>query len=358
MRASAEGKAVRVLKMSPHDSGQHAYEISERGVCYFQAGRYVEAGQDYRKAVDLAGNEDPNRFIYLFNFANVLQLMWRFDEAAPLYEQILGSNAPSPPKGSVQVELNRLSLARQQKAINANDGRLYATATQLIPMYPRMNRPVNLAWVEESRKSMAWITRIQDEHNTPKDNRLSSFSGWEAIGHVIGGEHWIFIKTGRWARASDEQLRGLVSHELVHAEMKDTLPPEAFLEGKAAENLIHDERLTDRISIYKGFGEELLASREIMEPWKSRHQSGLMSSGEIRHILGSMDEMTRRAEFQSWLARSLAEKLGGDNRLVQEEFFRAKRLWEPVAKSRRVPARAKQELETAIRHSEGVSRRT
>ena len=343
--------------MSPHDSRQCAYEINERGVCYFQAGRYVEAGQDYRKAVDLAGNEDTNRFIYLFNFANVLQLMWRFDEAAPLYEQILGFNAPSPSKGSVQIELNKLFLARQQKAINANDGRLYAIATQLIPMYPRMNRSVSLAWVEESRESMAWITRIQDEHNTPKDNRLSSLSGWEAIGHRIGGEHWIFIKTRPWAGASDEQLRGLVSHELVHEEMKDTLPPEAFLEGNAAENLIHDERLTDRIAIYKGFGEELMASRKVMESWGSRHRLGLMSSSDIRHILGSMDEMARKAEFQSWLAGSLAQKLGRDNRLVQEEFRRAIPLWEPVAKSRKAPARAKQEQETAIRHSEGVSKR-
>ena len=344
--------------MSSHDSRQHAYEINERGACHFQAGHYVDAGQDYRKAVDLAGNEDPNRFIYLFNFANVLQLMWRFDEAAPLYEQILESDAPSPPKDSVQVELNKLSLARQQKAINANDGRLYTIATQLIPMYPRMNRPVNLAWVEESRESMAWITRMQDEHNTPKDNRLSSFSGWEAIGHCIGGEHWVFIKTRRWAGASDEQLRGLVSHELVHEEMKDTLPPEAFLEGNAAENLIHDERLTDRIAIYKGFGEELMASRKVMESWGTRHRLGLMSSGDIRHILGSMDEMARKAEFQSWLAGSLAQKLGGDNRLVQEEFHRAIPLWKPVAKSRQAPARAKQELETAICHSEGVSRRS
>ena len=199
-----------MLKMFPHDSRKHAYEISERGVFYFQAGRYVEAGQDYQKAVDLAGNEDPNRFIYLFNFANTLQRMWRFDEAAPLYKKILGSNAPSPSKGSVQVELSKLSLARQQKTINAKDGRLYTVATQLISMYPRMNRPVNLAWVEESRESMAWITRIQDEHNAPKDKRLSSFSGWEAIGHVIGGKHWIFIKLGRWAKASHEQLRGSV----------------------------------------------------------------------------------------------------------------------------------------------------
>ena len=240
--------------MSRHGLRQYAYEINERGACYFQAGRYVDAEQDYRIAVDVAGNEDPNRFIYLFNLANVLQQMWRFDEAAVLYEQILESDALAPLKHSVRLELDKLSGSRQKKGISANDDRLYAIGTRLIPRYSRMNRRVNLAFVDESRESMAWIKRIQDEHNTPKNKQIGSFSGWEAIGHVIGGEHWIFIKTRRWVGASNEHLSGLVSHELVHAEMKDTLPPEAFLEGKAAENLIHDERLMDRIAIFKGFG--------------------------------------------------------------------------------------------------------
>ena len=290
---------IRMLKMSPPDSRQYAYEINERGACYFRAGRYVEAGHDYRIAAQVADSEDPNRFVYLFNFANLLQLMWRFDEAVRLYQRILDSDAPSVTNHSVHLEMEKLSVSRQRKGLYAHNKRLFAITARLIPMYPRMNRRVNIAWVEENRESMAWITRIQDENNTPKDNRVSSFSGWEAIGHRIGGEHWIFIKTGRWAGASDEELNGLVSHELVDAEMKDTLPPEVFLEGKSAENLLHDERLTDRIVIYKGFGEELMASRKLMESSGGRHQAGLMSSGDIRRILSSMEEVIRKAEFQS-----------------------------------------------------------
>ena len=341
--------------MSHIDSRQYAYEMNERGACHFRAGRYVEAGRDYRTAARAVGKEDPNRLTYLFNCANSLQLMWRFDEAESLYRQILESDNPSELGQSVESEIGKLSVTRQQKGLYATDKRLFEITAWLIPLYPRMNRRITIAWVNESRESMAWITRIQDEHGTPKDNRVTSLSGWEAIGHIIGEGHWIFVKTRRWVPASDKELSGLVSHEMVHEEMKDTLPPEFFLEGKAAENLVHDERLTDRIAIYKGLGEELMASRQLMESGGASHHSGVMSPKDIRRVLISKEETLKKAEFQSWLARSLAEKLGDDNLLVREEFRGAIPLWELVVKHRTSPAHARDELEIAIRHSNGVS---
>ncbi len=343
--------------MGSHDNREQAYYTNERGACYFQARHYVEAEKDYRKAIDLAGDEDPNSFIFRFNLANVLLLMWRFDEAAPMYEHILESDAPLPLRNSVRLELRNLSYARQRRGINANDQRLYRIAAQLIPMYPRMSRPVCLAWVDESSESMAWITRIQDECDTPKNNRVISFSGWEAIGHVIGGQHWIFIKTNRWSGASDLALSGLLSHELVHEELKDAWE-EAFMEGNAAEGHVHDERSVDQIAIDKGFGQELMASRRIMESGESEHRLGLMSSKEIWGILNSTQKIAMKAEFQSGVADSLAQKLGGDDRLVQEEYRKAIPLWQSVAKTEKAPSYAKQKLEEAIIRSGGELGRT
>ena len=343
--------------MTSYDSNRLALEVNERGSSYFQATRYSEAKEDYRRATELVGKENSHRFVYMLNLANACQMTWQYDEAESIYNHLLSIDIPDSIKVSVGDEIEKLAARRSRGVpeIRSNNERLLVIASMMVAQYSKIQRSVNFVWLDESEESLELINKIQNDHNTPESGKVKSFSGWTALGHIIGNEHWIFVKSNHWEKATDSQLRGLLSHELAHEELKDTPVTYAINPRQSAVAFICNERATDLIAISKGFGRDLLASRQYMESTRGsfEHQLALMSPQEISAIIESLAYKIAEANFQSKFAASLGQKLGKNSLVVHEEFHKAVTLWQLVLDIDPLHSFALQELHIANLWLEG-----
>ena len=104
---------------------------------------------------------------------------------------------------------------------------------------------------------------VYDSHNIPKYARLPMFGGWLGITHNIDGRYWILIDGNYWRDATDSQLRGVLGHELAHAEAMDIEGTGFGLINGDDSDLafICNERVTDLLTISKGLGPDLMAAR-------------------------------------------------------------------------------------------------
>ena len=314
-------------------SPRRAFEHNQRGAAYFNVGLYAEASEDFRKAVTFAGSADPNLFVYVISLANASQIMWLHDESETLYNAVADDkDAPANLAASAQDELRKLAVRRQQGIPQLRgDERLLRIAAQLIYKYPNMRRAVNLYFVGESAESLNRIIEIQEAAGIAPSNQVRTLAGWTAVGHIIGDEHWIFVKDA-WMDASDSAVKGLLSHEFAHEELKDTQSPYVVHPDQSHLGLVCNERATDLLAIAKGFGGDLLESRRYMEEsmHSLEHESALMNPQEIRFLLDSPAARRAEASFQMRFAAGLGQELGRDSAVVQEEFRKAVPLWERV----------------------------
>ena len=331
-----------------------AFEHNERGSAYFGAQLYLEASVDFLKALAHADESDPNRFAYLMGIANVQQMTWQYDEAETLYNATANdADAPENMVAFAQDELRKLAARRRQGAphLRSDDARLMRIALQLIYKYPDMRRAVNLRFVGEDDDSLNRIIGIQEAAGMQPSDQIRTLAGWTAIGHIIGGEHWIFVKDA-WKDASDSALKGLLSHEFAHEELKDTQATYVVHPNQSHLGFICNERATDLLAIAKGFGGDLLESRRHMamkddSMYSLGHQAALMSPQEIRLLLDSPAARLAEASFQMRFAAGLGQGLDRYSPVVREEFRKAVPLWQRVIESNPQYAHGHRELAVA-----------
>ena len=299
--------------MLSHITRWLAHGFFQNGNDHFAAGRYEDARKDYERAVEYSDKEDPEWYRYRRALAVVFHTVGQYDKATAIYDEIINSNASdwiiasarkgraglSGARSSVAVragsnkDRKRLSDRRSESVVKvqSNSDRLSTITTGMIAHYPMIKRPLNVIWAGESHEWVDYLKRLQDHHNVPESTRVSLSNRWVGVQHVIGDEHWIFLGSSYWAHATDSQLAGVLSHELAHAEIRDTAYNGHYFIDTRQSDVAHrsNERITDLLAISKGFGPVLLDSRQYMESVGGpfRHHTDYMSPSEIAAFLGA-----------------------------------------------------------------------
>ena len=202
------------------------YNLHLQGTRCFEAGYYGEAERYYRWALELDEDRYEHLNVLKFDLATAWQMTGRFKDAARFYYQEIVASGEYA--GLAREELTKLQERQRQWSAPANaqpltsdDQRFLDIAAPMLSGYPALVRPLHIAWVDESGQSLRWIQEIQKNFGLAHENCLQTLAGWEALGLIIGYWHMIMVKSD-WQKAKDSALRGLLSHELAHAEMKDT----------------------------------------------------------------------------------------------------------------------------------------
>lgn len=177
---------------------------------------------------------------------------------------------------------------RSPVSIESNSYRLLVIATRMIAKFPGINKPVNLIWAGDSEEWADYIKRYQDYHHRSESNRASLSGNWIGLMCDLGDEYWILIRGDYMAYANDSQVRGLLSHELAHAEIASIASSGLINRERSYSAYRWNERLTDLFAISKGFGPDLLNSRaysESMTGGRFPDTSMYMSSSVIAMFL-------------------------------------------------------------------------
>ena len=245
-----------------------AYDHHMRGKRYFKSESYAEARLCYEYALAVSDGYNNIESLKLD-----LALAWRMtghpDEAAGMYRDVASSGGKYA--DLAQERLTHLEQYRHQQPaapdaapLTADDQRFIDIATPMLPDYPALARPVYITWVDESSQSLRWVQRFQQERGVAQEKCLQSLDGWAALCITWGHTHLILVKTD-WKKAKDPALRGLLSHELTHAELKDTPIGRVVDPTQSRLHFICNERVTDLIAMSKGYGQDLLESRNFTE---------------------------------------------------------------------------------------------
>ena len=270
---------------------QNASALHTQGKKYFLAGFYPEAELYCRAAIESALYKNEDATILILDLANACQMVRRFDEASAIYQQFV--NDPGHIGVFARSELAKLQECKRQwvipvdaQSLTSDDERFLKIASPMLSRYPALVRPVHITWVEDSKKSLLRLQEIQKDQGDPQESWLKSLSGWEALGYIIGSSHWILVKSD-WRKASDSELRGLLSHELAHEELKDTFGDQFIDPNQSQLGFICNERVTDLLAISKGYGTDLLESRKFQERIRGSldRSSALTTPKELARLL-------------------------------------------------------------------------
>lgn len=145
--------------------------------------------------------------------------------------------------------------------VTADNERLTELTNSMIRNYLGIRGHLHVWWVNEDPMSLQRIVAI--------DLGIDHIPPIAVSNCTQNKEHFILLNEKYWSQAEDRELTGVLAHELAHEEWKalgyaSIMPPP--IEGLP---LICNERITDLIAIYKGYGPELLASRLYMEREKA-----------------------------------------------------------------------------------------
>jgi tetratricopeptide (TPR) repeat protein len=197
--------------------------------------------------------------------------------------------------------------------------------------YPFLRKPVNLWWVDNDAASLERIAAMESKFDVEPHIRVTRIA-WAALSHLPRGmEHFIFIVRNEWDKANDEELRGLLAHELSHEEWKEGGHTSAIPSpDSSAIAFMCNERITDLVAISKGYGEALLASRRYKDATKeSLDYTPIMSLIEIEKIITSEPFLRQSALWQMTFAYELAQKIG-KSPLATEEWRKGAEMWKKV----------------------------
>jgi tetratricopeptide (TPR) repeat protein len=169
--------------------------------------------------------------------------------------------------------------------IKADDERLAKIAGAMCPKFSDIRTPLNLWWAEREEPD-SYVPRLKEFEKSLGGSTPPLFGGWNAHGRFPGNrEHVIVLAAEVWKSASDDELVGLLAHELAHEEAKEhgygNVIPDHGL-GPLA--FVCNERMTDLMAISKGFGHQLKLSRLRLEKIDGLDPA-LMSAEEIDYVL-------------------------------------------------------------------------
>ena len=272
------------------DESQKVYALHSQGKNYFNAGFFAEAELYFRAAVGAVNDHHDHLPEFKLDLANALQMVRKYDEAASIYEQYSGDQGAiglfaRTEFEKLQSRMRRWVVPPETPALTS-DERLYKVGAPMLASYPALVRPVHLTWVDESQESLFRIREQQRLRGDPEEDLLESLNGWEALGILVGSSHNVLVKVA-WQKANDSALRGLLSHELTHVEHKDTLREQPVDPNNSNLGFVCNERIIDLLTIFKGFGNDLLESRKFLERIRGslKRSPSLMTPDEIQRIL-------------------------------------------------------------------------
>ena len=272
----------------------HTYNLHLQGKRCFEARFYAEAERWYRWALESDGDDYEHIVVLKLDLAGVCQMIGRFEEAADCYDDILETYKSGEYADLARNELSKLKVRQRNwsvppdtLALTADDQRFLDLVGPMLDNYPALVRPVYITWVDESERSLRRIQEIQENFGVLQEERLVSLMGWEALGVMVGYLHLLMVKSD-WQKAKDPALRGLLAHELAHEELKDTFRGQLIDPDRSQIGFICNERATDLLTIAKGYGLELLESREFMERIRGSmdRSPALTTPKELVRLLG------------------------------------------------------------------------
>jgi tetratricopeptide (TPR) repeat protein len=305
-----------------------------RGTLYFQKQNYRKAHEAFAWAVQLVPPDDPNKTVCLINLGNTCQKLGLYDDADRLYSQVLTStHLTDQEKAAVEEESKKLAVRWSQGTfdLRADDQRLYSIVHSMLVDYPHLRKPLNLWWVNKDRVSLKRIADMESKFNVEPHLRVIRIA-WAALSHFPRAmEHFVFIVRDEWDKANDEELRGVLAHELTHEEWKEVGYTSVIpAPSSSAIAFICNERITDLVTISKGYGAALLASRRYQETTKgSLKLTGAMSSIEIEQIIKSDLFLWQSAIWQMNFALELSQKIE-KSPLAADEWRKAAEMWRNV----------------------------
>ncbi len=272
------------------DESQTVYALHSQGKKYFNAGFFAEAELYFRTTVGAVKDDHGHIAIFRLDLANALQMVRKYDEAASIYAQYSGDQGDIGLFARTEFEklqnrMRRWIVPPQSPTLTA-DERLFKLVAPMLAKYPALVRPVHLTWVDESKECLLRIREQQRVQWDPQEDWLESLNGWEALGILVGSSHNVLVKVA-WQKANDSALRGLLSHELTHVEHKDTVREQPVDPKSSNLGFVCNERIIDLLTIYKGFGEDLLESRKFLERIRGsiNRTPSLMTPDEIQRVL-------------------------------------------------------------------------
>ncbi len=306
-----------------------------RGKLNYFYQRYIPAMIDFESALNLMDTIDEINFEYIIDLGNVLRILNKFSEAEEYYGMVLCNiNASHDLRMQIKDEIQKFKLGKQTliSKIICDDERLERIVSNMLINFPKISKPINLWWVDKTEESLKRINDMEDSYKVEENKKIRKMN-FEAISHFPRGiEHYIFIMQSRWKQASDTALEGILSHEMVHEELKELGYPQVMpnRKGSPLSQLI-DENVTDLISISKGYGESLKQSRKYQESFGvSLDGLTIMSSQEISDYLQSFKLLNAHAKWQMNFAYELSCKINGNSPVKDEEWNKAINLWDQI----------------------------
>lgn len=292
-----------------------------RGEIYFQQGRYREAYADFFRAVELLPDEQ-DRLDCLFNLALTSERLRLYRDAWEIYRDLLVKLNDSARQKIVREKIRSLRRLRHLPGtvkLKCDDRRLEYILKPMLADYCGLTKPVNLWWVERSHEVPERIAAMEELFGVEPEKRVKN-TLWSALSHFpCRLEHFIFLVREDWEEARDDELRGVIAHELAHEEWKETGGDNLFSPGLAPDvEFSCREKLMDLLVVGKGYGWELLASRTFQEKKAGRSFAGesVFAAREIlRLVLSGGEEIVAR---QKRLIAELQTKPGTEL-LVEEE---------------------------------------
>jgi|GEM_PF-6625436 len=298
-----------------------ASAYNTRGQIYFQQEMYREAYADFFRAAALAQFE-KDRKDCLFNLAVASERLQLYRDAWEIYRDLPG-NLDSARQKTVQEKIRSLKRIRcRPRTVNikCDDRRLEYILKPMLADYGCLTKPVNLWWVERSQEVPERIAVMEELFGVEPEKRVKN-TVWSALSHFPRRrEHFIFLVREDWKEARDDQLRGVIAHELAHEEWKETGGDNLFSPLLAqAVGFSCLEKIIDLLAVGKGYGWELSASRKRQEKKAGRSFSGasVFSAREIALFVftGELEEIVAR---QTRLIQELQTRPGTEL-LVAEE---------------------------------------
>lgn len=169
--------------------------------------------------------------------------------------------------------------------IQADDERLAKIGAAMCPKFSDIRTPLNLWWAEREKPD-TYMPRLEAFEKSLGGSTSPHAGGWNACGRFPGNrEHVIVLAVEVWKSASDDELVGLLAHELAHEEAKEhgygnVIPDH----GQGPFAFVCNERMTDLMAVSKGFGDQLKLSRFRLERIDGLDPA-LMSPEEIDYVL-------------------------------------------------------------------------
>lgn len=298
-----------------------ASAYTARGEIYFQQGMYREAYADFSRAAGLKSGEQ-DRVDCLFNLAVTSERLRLYRDAWEIYRDLSGKLNDTAGQKIVREKIRNLKRVRYRPGtvkVKCDDRRLEYIVKPMLADYCGLTKPVHLWWVERSHEKPERIAAMEELFGVEPEKRVEN-TFWSALSHFPRRlEHFIFLVREDWEEARDDELRGVIAHELAHEEWKETGGDNLFSPDLGPDvRFSCREKIIDLLAVGKGYGWDLLASRKLQEKKVQRIFSGdsVFSAREIARLVftGGVEIIAR----QNRLVEELQTRPGTEF-LVEEE---------------------------------------